>query len=89
MKDSSAHFISAVWAPSNHGLDGSTGRFRLAIDECEILFLDLSSFKLFGELPVRQFVLCHNQHAAGVSIQSVHDAGANLSAYAAQIGTVV
>src|SRR5579864_172733 len=56
-------------------LDAAMLQLDFAMHQSEISFFYATRGELFGQTLVRSIVFRHQQHAAGIAIQAMHDAG--------------
>ena len=56
-------------------VDTVGGKLRGPVDYCQICFIDLPVFKLFGDFPLGGVVFCNNHYAGRVFVEPVDDAG--------------
>ena len=78
------HFFAVGLAAAQIGLHKALILCKAAVHDGAIRALHTVHRHLLGKADVRCIVLCHHQQSAGVLIDAVHDAGANLPADAGQ-----
>src|SRR5262249_7180468 len=93
-----ARFLAVVLVIGHHHLDAIvrmmgdatfdviTVAVEHALRDGDILLEHRSPLKLLAELAVGEFVLANEDHAAGVSVEPVHNAGAIVAICLAQFG---
>src|SRR5215216_2994287 len=74
------HPFAVARVASNVGFDAAGGRGRLPIDECEIRLIDFPQTELILQPAVSAFILCEQDQARGLFVQSMNNTWTFLAA---------